>query len=143
MFWLFCCSVLRADESVACSVSCLPAPLICGKVIEKQHRHCCVSALGVLGSEAVVLQALNAASGLSLEVPKAHAARYCRFVGALLELLPVLMDMFQCPHETGNAIISLGFAERLTVVGCYSLLSGLYLGQPSSIQSHCYSCLYP
>jgi hypothetical protein len=28
-------------------------------------------------------------------------------------------------------------------VGCYSLLSGLYLGQPSSIQSHCYSCLYP
>jgi hypothetical protein len=60
-------------------------------------------------------------------------------VGVQVELLSVevLMEIFQHPHDgqlsaSGDAVISLSLIQCLTVVGHYSLLSILYLGQHSS-----------
>jgi hypothetical protein len=63
------------------------------------------SALTVLASKVVLLQALNSTGGFSFEALKTHKPGKCRMVGAQEELLSVevLMEMFQGPHVASSS----------------------------------------
>jgi hypothetical protein len=97
------------------------------------------SALTVLGSEAVLSTLVRTEPLGGLPVMVLKLARLMQSGGTQVELssTEVLTEMFQYPNDCkyltlGDKVICLGLVHCLTVVGCYSFLFILYLGEHSS-----------
>jgi hypothetical protein len=107
-------------------------------VAAKRHRHCCFrpwrcSEVKMYSCKRWIQRAVGPCTLLKLMSHVNAEWSVCRWNSLSVE---VLMEMFQYPHDcrysSGGAVISLRLVQCLTVVGFYSLLSVLYLGEHTS-----------